>query len=415
MDKLYTRCVGIDVHKRMIMVCLLCGRKKTIRSFSTDSRELRDMAKWLEENHCQAAAMESTGSYWKPLYNILELLLPNMKLVVANAQHMRNVPGRKTDVRDAEWIAKLLKQGLLKPSFIPDREQRELRELSRYRKSLVEERAREINRLQKILEGGNIKLGNYVSHITGKTAGILLRRIVENDHPLQENEVSRMLHPSMKHGAKEIMQSLDGMLSPIQKDLIRKIMDHIDDMTKRITEMDDTMTKYMGKYQKAIERLCEISGIAKRSAETILIETGLDMTRFPNAGCLCRWSGLAPGNNESAQKRRSGRITKGNNTLKTIMIQCAKIAKRKTDSFFHAQYNRIVVRRGSNRATVAVAHSMLIAIYHMLRDDQPFKDLGGDYYNQFNREKKMNYHLKQLYKLGWIPGDPQRQEATSVS
>ena len=403
MEVLYERCCGIDVHKRIVVACLKCGKQQEIREFGTTTDELRTLTKWLQDNGCQMIAMESTGSYWKPLYNIFELSA--LDAMVVNAHDMKNVPGRKTDVKDAEWIADLLQHGLLRASYIPTREQRELRELSRYRKSLIEERSRELNRLQKMLEGGNIKLASVVSDINGRSARNLLTRMLRHDMPLTKEEISSMIHGRLRRKVEAIMKALDGFLTPLQKQLMLKVVDHIDDMTKRIDEMDTLMDQYLTDYHEAIHKLDEVPGIGRQSAETILAEIGLDMSRFPTEKHFSSWAGLAPGNNESAKKRRYGRTTQGNMTLKTTLIQCAKSAVKKADSFLAAQYQRLVVRRGANRATVAVAHTMLIAIYHMLKDNVPFIDLGAAYYNKFNTQSKINHFLKKLKQLGWEPND----------
>ena len=382
METVYERCCGIDVHKKIIVACLRVGRKCETKEFGTSTQDLRELADWLISNDCQIAAMESTGSYWKPVYNVLEVL--GQEVIVVNAHHIKNVPGRKTDVKDAEWIAQLLQCGLLKASYIPNRDQRELREIARYRKSLVEERARELNRLEKTLQGANIKLSSVVSDINGKSSRNILNALTGEG--LSEENVDAMLKGSLREKRNEILRFCDGYLSPLQRKLVRAILDHIDDMTRRIQDIDDIINGQMKDYEDAIKKLEEIPGIAKRSAEVILAEIGLDMSRFPTAGHLAAWSGLAPGNNESAGKRKSGRTRKGNPTLKTTLIQSAKTAKAKKGSFFKAQFDRIAVKRGKNRAVVAVAHSMIIAIYHMLKYNVSFVDLGEDYYNQFNTE-----------------------------
>lgn len=397
MDAIYQRCCGIDVHKSVIVACLRDGRRKETRSFGATTDELRKLAEWLLENNCEISAMESTGSYWKPVYNVLEVL--GIEIIVVNAQHVKNVPGRKTDVKDSEWIAQLLQCGLLKASFIPSREQRELREVSRYRKSLVEERARELNRLSKMLEGGNLKITSVLKDVNGMTSRNLIGAMLGDG--VHEDNIDNLLCGSLREKRAELLKACDGYLTIVQKRLIRAILDHIDDMTRRISDIDSIINDQLKDSQDALKAIQEIPGIAKRSAQTILSEIGTDMSRFPTDGHLARWSGLAPGNNESAQKRRSGRTTKGNNTLKTTLIQCAQIAKRTKGSFFKAQYERLVVRRGKNRATVAVAHSMLIAVYHMLKDNVPFVDLGENYYSQFNTERKVNHYLKKLEELGW--------------
>lgn len=397
METVYERCCGIDVHKKIIVACLRVGRKHETKEFGTSTGDLRLLADWLISNDCQIAAMESTGSYWKPVYNVLEVL--GQEVIVVNAHHIKNVPGRKTDVKDAEWIAQLLQCGLLKASYIPNRDQRELREIARYRKSLVEERARELNRLEKTLQGANIKLSSVISNINGKSGRSIINALTGEG--LSEDNVDSLLKGSVREKRNEILRYCDGYLSPLQRKLIRAILDHIDDMTRRIQDIDDIINGQMKDYEDAIQKLEEIPGIAKRSAEVILAEIGMDMSRFPTAAHLAAWAGLAPGNNESAGKRKSGRTRKGNPTLKTTLIQSAKTAKAKKGSFFKAQFDRLAVKRGKNRAVVAVAHSMLIAIYHMLAHNVPFRDLGEDYYNHFNTEKKINHYLKKLQNLGW--------------
>lgn len=399
METVYARCCGIDVHKKIIVACLRVGKKVETKEFGTSTQDLRDLANWLISNDCQIAAMESTGSYWKPVYNVLEVL--GQEVIVVNAYHIKNVPGRKTDVKDAEWIAQLLQCGLLKASYIPNREQRELREIARYRKSLVEERARELNRLEKTLQGANIKLSSIVSDINGKSSRNILNALTGDG--LTEENVDALLKGSLKEKRNEILRFCDGFLSPLQRKLVRAILEHIDDMTRRIENIDDIIDGQMKDYENALQKLQEIPGIGKRSAEVILAEIGMDMSKFPTAGHLAAWSGLAPGNNESAKKRKSGKTRKGNPTLKTTLIQSAKTAKRTKGSFFKAQFDRLAVKRGKNRAVVAVAHSMIIAIYYMLKEDVPFVDLGEDYYNQFNTEKKINHYLKKLQNLGWQP------------
>lgn len=397
MEVYYERCCGVDVHKKILVACLRIGNKQETRSFGSSTSDLRSMTEWLLQNECQIVAMESTGSYWKPVYNVLEVL--GLDVIVVNARHMRNVPGRKTDKKDAEWIADLLQHGLLKASYIPDRNQRELREVSRYRKSLVEERAREINRLEKTLQGANIKLSSVASNIVGQSSRNILSALTGEG--LNESNIDGLLYGSLREKRDDILKACDGYLTKLQKKLVIAILDHIDDMTRRIADMDDIVNGEMKAYEDAISKLDDIPGISLRSAQVILSEIGLDMSRFPTAGHLCAWAGLAPGNNESASKKYNCKSRKGNITLKTTLIQSAKTAKSKKGSFFKAQFDRIATRRGKNRAVVAVAHSMLIAIYHMLKNNQPFIDLGDSFYSQFNTEKKINYYLKKLENLGW--------------
>jgi transposase len=398
MEVMYERCCGIDVHKKIIVACLRIGRKNEVRQYNSNTKDLRDMTAWLKENDCQMIAMESTGSYWKPLYNIFEL--SELGVIVVNAQHMRNLPGRKTDVKDSEWIADLLQHGLLQPSYIPDREQRELREITRYRKSLVGERSREINRLQKFLEGANVKISSIVSDTNGVSSLKLIKTLVNKGH-ISKEEAKELVDPKMYKKLDDIVLAMDGVFSRLQKELILAVIDHIDDMNKRIDDLDKIMKNHLDKYEKAIQETDAIPGIAITSARTIIAEIGIDMSRFPTVGHICSWAGVSPGNNESAGKRKSGKTIKGNPTLKSTLIQCAVVASNQKGTFYHAQYQRIAARRGKNRPHVAVAHSMLISIYNMLKYGESYKELGNDYYNQFNKEKKIKNLLKRLNDLGW--------------
>jgi transposase len=293
---------------------------------------------------------------------------------------------------------------LLNPSFIPDREQRELRDMTRFRKSQIEERARNINRLQKFLEGANVKLGSWVSDIEGKSAAELLELIIgKPDFTVQD--VAERMHGNMKSSAEELYYSLEGSITPMQREFFTHVISVIRQQTIQIEKTDAMIQASLSEnYKAAVKALDAIPGIGIVSAEQIVAETGIDMSRFRNQHSLSNWAGICPGNNESAGKRKSGKTPHGNKTLKSTLTQCAQSAKNKKDSFFSAQYSRLVSHRGKNRATVAVAHSILIAIYFVLCGYE-FKDLGADYYMQFNREKKINSHVKQLSKFGVIIPD----------
>jgi len=347
--------------------------------------------------------MESTGPYWKPLYNIFEL--EGIEAMIVNAQHMKAIPGRKTDVNDAQWIAKLLRHGLLRASFIPDKEQREYRELTRYRNSRIEERAREINRLQKMLEGANIKLSSMVSSIVGQSASNLIRLAVQYDE-LTVDQVAEVRSDRCKSSAQELLEALTGVISPLQRELFSEVLRIIEEQTRQIERVEGMIQRYTTQaYDMAIKAIDEIPGIGRVSAEQIIAEIGIDMSQFPTASHLCSWAGICPGDNESAGKRKSGKTRKGNKTLKKTLVQSATSAIKNKDSFFSAQYQRLVVRMGGKKAIVAVAHSMLIAIYYVVLGNA-YRDLGAEYYTQFNREKKIQSHLKQLKKLGWEPPCP---------
>ena len=404
MDKVYDICCGIDVHKKLIVACLRKGNKHEIREFGATTRELLSMADWLKENGCQMAAMESTASYWKPLYNILESY--DLEAIVVNAHHMKAVPGRKTDVKDAEWIADLLQHGLLQPSYIPDKDQRELRELVRYRKSLVGERTRELNRLQKMLEGANIKLSGTVSNINGKSARSILEYLLDG-HSIDETVYDdlykkQVIAHNLKASKSQIIDDLNGFMSPMQRRMMKELLTHLDELNEHIRNLDDEIDNFMKpEEKKASEAIQTITGIGNTSAQAIISVIGTDMRRFKTDAHISSWAGLCPGDNQSAGKRKSGKTRKGNSLLRETLVTCAHAAVKNKSSYFYAQFTRISAHRGKKRAYVAVAHSMLTAIYHVLKDGVDFKDLGADYYNQFNKERKINAYLKKLKALGW--------------
>ncbi len=404
MDKVYDKCCGIDVHKKLIVACFRIGNKQKTRDFGATTRELLELADWLKDGGCEIVAMESTGSYWKPLYNILES--SDLNAIVVNARHMKAVPGRKTDAKDAEWIAELLQHGLLQPSYIPDKDQRELRELVRYRKSLVGERTRELNRLQKMLEGANIKLSGTVSDINGKSARCILEYLLTgnsiDDVKYDELYEKKVIAHNLKATKEQIIDDLNGVMSQLQRKMLRILLKHLDELNAHIKELDDDIDNFMKiEEKKASKAIQDVTGIGNSSAQAMIAVIGTDMGRFPDDAHICSWAGLCPGNNESAQKRKSGKTRKGNALLRTTLVTCAHSAVRVKNSYFHAQFMRISAHRGKKRAYLAVAHSMLIAIYHILKDGVAFKDLGAEYYNQFNKERKINAYLKKLKALGW--------------
>lgn len=406
MTKIYDNCCGIDVHKKLMVACSIHGRQQEVREFGATTKELLALAEWLLLGGCQMVAMESTGSYWKPLYNILES--SGLTAMVVNAQHMKAVPGRKTDVKDSEWIADLLQHGLLKASFIPDKAQRELRELVGYRKSLVQDRTRELNRLQKMLEGANIKLSGTVKDINGKSARAILEVPVSGDAIDSEKYdgmvAEKKIAGRLKASKEQILDDVNGVMSPLQRQMMRVLLSHIDELNAQIKELDGQIDDHMKPDEKkAVEAIKEVTGLGVDSSRIIISVIGTDMGRFPTDAHLSSWAGMCPGDNESAKKRRSGKTRKGNKLLRATLITCAHSAVNNKNSYFYAQFKRISAHRGSKRAYVAVAHSMLIAVYHILKDGVGYKDLGAGYYNQFNKERKINSYLKKLKTLGWEP------------
>lgn len=400
MEIIYKSCCGIDVHKNKLVACLkIKGKKNVIKEFSGQTEDIKNMANWLLENDCEKIAMESTASFWKPLVNIFEM--KKLDYTVINARDYKNLPGKKTDVLDSEWIADLLQHGMLRDSYIPSREQRELREATRYRKSLTQERARGLNRLQKMLEGANIKITSILSGVLGVTSRNLIEYVLENDEDITKEKANELVTTKVHAKLEDIVKAMNGIITPFQKTMMKEVIKHIDELTERIKEMDELIDEYMKEYEKNKKKVEKIPGLGKRSSEIILAEIGQDMNRFPTAGHISSWAGVCPGNNESAGKRRSGKTRKGNKILKSTLVECAQSAVRRKDTFFYAQYQRISMRRGKKRAILAVAHSILISIYYMMKEDKEYEELGADFYNKFNKEKKANAYMKKIKELGY--------------
>lgn len=397
MDVMYTHCCGLDVHKKNVVACALTPEGKEIRTFSTMTEDLIALGDWLKAKGCTHVAMESTASYWKPIYNLLEL--EGFQTMVVNAKHIKNVPGRKTDVKDAEWIAGLLQHGLLQGSYIPNREQRELRELIRYRRSIIDERAREINRVQKVLEGANIKLSSVASNVLGKSGRTMLEAIIQG----QENPeiLAELAKGRLKNKKEELQKALNGLIGSHQKLMLDKQLKHIDFLDETIAELDKEVKARMLPFEEDLELLDTIPGVGRRTAEQILAEAGTDMNQFPSAAHLCSWAGVTPGNNESAGKRKSGKAKKGNQKLRSALVEAARAAARTKDTYLASQYHRIAARRGANRAALAVAHSILTIVYHILKRRQPYIELGPNYYEERKRQTVIKQSIKKLEALGY--------------
>jgi len=397
MQVVYERCCGLDVHKKSVTACIITPEGKELRQFGTMTDDLLELANWIKQNGCTHIAMESTGSYWKPIYNLLEL--ENVKISVVNAHHIKAVPGRKSDVKDAEWIAELLRHGLLQDSFIPTREQRELRELARYRRSLINERSREVNRLQKTLEGCNIKLTSVVSDVMGKSAQEMIQQIINGNY--DPEVLSKLAQGRLKNKSDQLVRALKGLVGPHQRMMLKAQLQHIQFLDRMIAQLDEEIADRMRPFEKALRLIQTIPGIGRRSAEEIIAETGVDMKQFPSAAHLASWAGVAPGNKESAGKRKPSPTTKGNNALRSALIQVARASARTKNTYLAAQYKRIAARRGANRAAVALARTILVIIYHILTKNQPYMELGADYFDLRKKESVVKNSIKKLESLGY--------------
>ncbi|WP_391559322.1 IS110 family transposase, partial [Robertmurraya sp.] len=372
MEVIIERVCGMDVHKDNITACIMTPVGKEIQTFSTKTVFLVKLVDWIKSHGCTHVAMESTGVFWKPIVNLIEA--EEIEFLVVNAQHMKAVPGRKTDVKDAEWIAQLLRHGLLKASFIPDRNQRELRELVRYRRSIIEERARQHNRIQKVLEGANIKLGSVVSDIMGVSSKDMLRAIADGEN--DPEKLSNFARGTMKKKKDELQLALKGYVNPHQRMMLKTILTHIDFLTEQIEKLDQEVSQRVSSYQEDIERLDSIPGVAKRMAEQILAEVGTDVGKqFQTAPQLCSWAALVPGHNESAGKRKSTKSKKGNKYLKSALTEAAHSVGA-SKNYLGAIYRRTLARKGRKRAAIVVAHAMLRIAFYLLTRKEMYVDLG---------------------------------------
>jgi transposase len=397
MEVVNTHCAGLDVHKKTVLACIITPEFKAVRTFSTMTSGLLELADWLGESQVTQVAMESTGVFWKPVYNLLEGL--DFTLLVVNAKHIKAVPGRKSDVKDAEWLADLLRHGLLQGSYIPDRSQRELRELVRYRRNLIRQRAQVVNRMQQVLEGANIKLSSVATDITGASGRAMLQALAEGDDDPQH--LAALAKGRLRHKGLELVQALKGMMGPHQRMLLQSQLRHLDFLAQEITQLDQEVEQRMGPFEAAIQAADAVPGIGLRAAEEILAELGTDMSRFPTEGHLASWAKVCPGNNESAGKRKSGHTGHGNPWLRSALIEAAWSAARTKRSYLSAQYHRLAARRGAKRAILAVAHSILVIIYHLLRDGTTYRDLGGNYFDERNRQATVRRAARRIEALGY--------------
>ena len=397
MEIVYERCCGLDIHKNVIAACvLITGQKKEIRTFGTMTGELLELCGWLKQNNIQMVAMESTGSYWKPIFNIMEV--EEIPAILVNAQHIKAVPGRKTDIKDSEWIAKLLRHGLLKASYVQPRKDRETKELVRYRGSIIEERAREYNRIDKVLQGANVKLSS-VAGIDTMSGMDMLRSIADGE--VDPKLLSGMARGTMRSKTEELEKALTGLIQPHQQMILRSMLSHVDSLTKQIEELDAEIKRRLEDKQDIIDALDEIAGVGETTAQVIISEIGSDMSQFPKAENLTAWAGMSPGQNESAGKKKRGKTRKGNSTLKKTLVQCARAAARSKNTYFNSFYSRLAARRGANRAAVALGRKILEVCFYMIRDGTQFRDLGADYFLVLNKNRILKSSIKRIESLGY--------------
>lgn len=401
MEVIHQRVGGLDVHKKMVMACRrrLLGDgqvESEVQEFRTSTLGLGELSKWLSEWGCTHVAMESTGVLWIPVWNVLEA---DFRLLLTNAQQLKKVPGRKRDVSDAEWIGQLMQCGLLKPSFVPSREVRHWRTLTRHRMKLIDQHTGVVNRLHKILQQGNIKLSSVATDVMGVSGRAMIRAMIEGES--DPERLASLAKGRLKSKHEQLVESLEGRLNDDDRWVMKQLWEQLEYLEAEIARYDEQIKEKMSAYEELIDRLDTIDLIERRSAENILAEIGPDMSYFPTDDNLVSWAGLCPGSDESAKKNRSGKTPKGNQWLRRALMEPAWGAARRKDGYLGALYHGIAVRRGEKRAVVAVARTILQAAWHMLSKGVDYKELGGDYFDRMNSEQTKNKLIKRLEKLGY--------------
>lgn len=401
MKVVHSICCGLDVHAKTVVACLIKGGEKERRTFSTMTDDLVRLKEWLIAAECPRVGIESTGVYWRPVFNILE---DRVEVVLLNARDVKGRRGRKTDMVDSEWIAEMVQYGLVEGSFIPPANIRELRELTRYRESLVRHRTSLANRIQKLIESGNIKLGQVASDVFGASGRAMLRALADGQS--DAHALASLARGSLKNKETELARALQGRLTEAQRWVLKALLNQYEQTEIDIAEAQERLSAEVADNTDpfapdAVALLQTVPGIGEKVAMVIIAEIGLDMTRFPTAGHLASWAGLCPGNHESAGKRSSGRTTKGNSYLRTSLVQAAWAATRTRNTYLAAQYRRLVKRMGAKKALVAVAHTMLTMVYYILKRREPFRELGGDYFERRNIDDQRKSLVRKLESLGF--------------
>ncbi len=402
METIIRRCAGLDVHKASVVACVRLidenGELQSFtQSFGTTTHDLLLLGDWLSTYAVTIVGMESTGVYWKPVYTLLET---DFECWLLNAQHLRNVPGRKTDVADAAWIAQLVAHGLVRPSFVPPREIRELREVTRYRKSLIQERSREAQRLHKVLEDSGIKLSCVATDILGVSGRAMLEALIAGTH--DADVLAELARGRLRKKLSALRKALTGGFSPTHRLLISEQLAHLEYIDEAIERLGGEIATMVAPFARAIDLLDTIPGVNRRTAEVLVAECGPDMSRFGSPRRLASWAGMCPGNNESAGKHFSGKTRKGSKWLRTALVESAQAAARTKHTYLAAQYARIKGRHGHNKAIVAVAHSILVIAYHLLERNKPYDELGGDYFiERQNKDAYQRRLVTQLQRMGY--------------
>jgi transposase len=402
MEVVYTHCAGLDVHKKTVVATVITPERqggvfKETRTFGTMTADLLALSDWLQGVAITHVAMESTGEYWRPVFNILE---GNFDVWLVNAQHMHAVPGRKTDVKDSEWLADLLRHGLVRASFIPPAPQRDLRDLTRHRSNFVRSRTNVINRVHKTLEGANIKLASVATDIMGVSGRAILAALIEGHR--DPATMAELAKGRLRNKREELKKALEGRVKVHHRFILTELLCQIDSLDEAIAHFDEQIASYCHPFDEVVAQLDTITGVGRETAEAILAEIGTDMRQFGNARRLCAWAGLAPGNNESGGKRRSSKTRKGNRVLKGILIEAAWAAARTSGTYLSALYHRLAGRRGKKKAIVAVAHAMLVIVFHIIERKQPYQELGADYFDKQNPETTAKRLAKRIERLGYL-------------